>query len=125
MSQLQIITLSIGLMFLTIHATAEYLELYYLYPLLDIPVHILGGVFVLLMLHTVSKLGIIRTVHATSGFFIVTIIILLLAWEVFGVVRYGGFKPDFITDTSLDILFGILGCIIGAFIYSLIQKQSS
>jgi len=125
MSRLQLVTLCIGFIFVAIHSTAEYFELYFYYPWLDIPVHILGGLFIILMLHTVASLGLLRGRYATSQFFILSLGGLLVLWELYGIARYGGFKPDFISDTSLDILFGILGCVIGAFIYSLIQKQSS
>jgi len=125
MPLLHAVTLCLGFIFLSIHATAEYYDLYFYYRLLDIPVHILGGVFLVLILHTSTSLGLLRVRYANSRFFIYIITIVLLLWEIFGIARYGGFKPYFISDTLLDIVFGILGCVMGAFIYSLIQKQSS
>ena len=125
MSPLQILTLGIGLVFIAIHSVAEYFELYFYYSWLDLPVHLLGGVFIVLVLHTLTCMGVVRNRLATSSFFVSSLGSALILWEVFGIVRYGGFNADFIRDTLLDLVFGILGCVIGAFIYSLIQKQSS
>ena len=125
MNRLFFITLLLGVVFAGFHAVAEYNELYFYHKWLDIPMHIMGGVLIMLVLYTIKQIGIVSGRLATTRSFVKVIASTLILWELYGVARFGGFKPYYVSDTIQDILFGILGCVIGAFIYSLIQKQSS
>jgi membrane protein YqaA with SNARE-associated domain len=50
------------------------------------------------------------------------VVVIVLGWEVLGVLMLMRFKENFVTDTSLDLLFGILGSIIGWWIGKQLKK---
>lgn len=105
-------TVIFGITFATAHALAEWLSLYWYYPWLDIPMHILGGIVVMLMLASLRTMGTpIRHLSRSGG--VVLLSSILLCWELFGIYRYGGLKPDFWSDTLFDLVFGVGGIIAG------------
>lgn len=105
-------TLIFGLVFATTHVLAEWLRLYWLYPWLDMPMHIMGGVVVMLMLASLRLMGTpVR--HLSRVWIVVLLTLVLLLWEAFGIYRFGGLKPDFWSDTALDLLCGIVGIVAG------------
>ncbi|MFM2424228.1 MAG: hypothetical protein RLZZ70_619 [Candidatus Parcubacteria bacterium] len=110
------ITLIIGSQFVVIHTIAEYFELYWRYGWLDMPVHLIGGVLLTLILYTFVLILKYQPARITLPRLLALATFPLLVWEVFGVYRYGGLKPGFGIDSSLDILFGILGVVAGYYI---------
>jgi len=83
---------------------------YFLYPWLDIFMHFLGGLFISLFVLYLSKS---KRVFLIS---IVSVLLVSVVWELFehslGVVR-----DDYVLDTIVDFLMGLLGALIGAFVY--------
>jgi len=93
------------------------LELYWMYPALDTPMHFAGGILLTLFLW-VLVIQKILPVHKVASWRLPTffVLILIIAWEVVGVIIQGGLKANFWSDTFGDIVFGIIGAIVGYFI---------
>lgn len=93
------------------------LELYWIYPSLDIPMHFAGGVLLTLFLWVLVVQKILPVNKVTNWYWpTIFTMTLIIAWEVVGVVIRGGLKPNFWSDTFGDIVFGIIGAIVGYFI---------
>lgn len=126
MNRLTLVTLIVGALFAVTHTTNETNHLYWYYPGLEYVMHFWGGVVIYLVLQTVLWLSLmpekLRS-YPGSSFFILAA--LMIGWEVFGIYRYGGFKPHYLFDTSLDLAFGILGCTLGWIIYRLMKKRTT
>jgi glycopeptide antibiotics resistance protein len=116
MPLLYVFTLLVGFEFMVVHALAEYFDLYWRFMWLDLGVHLLGGVLVTLVFYTLARMVGYNydrfSLPAVIGFALIP----MLAWEGFGVYRYSGFKPGFVGDSTLDLLFGILGVVLGYYL---------
>lgn len=110
------ITIIFGIQFALLHALCEYFSLYWYYPWLDIPMHLFGGLLIVLVAYTLVAVRALPAWSIRGYTFPVLMSGILIAWEVFGVVRYGGVKPGYLSDTSLDLVFGILGIVIGYYV---------
>lgn len=117
------ITILAGTELALLHALAEWLTLYWRYAWLDIPMHFFGGVVTVLMLATLRSMAPALT-GGLSWRWGSVVAAVLIGWELFGVWRYGGLKPDFWIDSSLDLLFGILGVVAGYYITTALRKLS-
>ena len=85
--------------------------------------HLFGGVVLVLLFYTFTDIKILGVRWVTVWQRIILLVLsVLIGWEVLGVLMLMRFKENFITDTSLDILFGILGSIIGWFIGRQLKK---
>jgi hypothetical protein len=115
------LALLFGMTFAALHALAEYFSLYWHYWWLDMPMHVFGGIVVVFSLSALLRLSLFPSRLATPLVIGVAIAGVLIVWELFGIYRYGGFKPDFFSDTTLDIVFGILGVLIGGYIVHALQ----
>ncbi|MCU0678385.1 MAG: hypothetical protein MUF19_02225 [Candidatus Pacebacteria bacterium] len=107
-------TIIFGLVFAATHVIAEWLSLYWYYSWLDMPMHLLGGVVVMLMLASLRSMGTPLR-HLSRIGSVVLLSMILVCWEVFGIYRFGGLKPDFWSDTFLDLLCGVIG-IVGGYV---------
>ncbi len=106
------ITIIFGTTFAVLHTLAEAFSLYWQYAWLDMPMHVLGGVVLMLMVASLRQMS--SSLQRLPA--IATPIIFssaLIGWELFGIVRYGGLKPDFWTDTVGDLICGVLGVSLG------------
>jgi hypothetical protein len=108
-------TILFGIVFATIHIIAEWLRLYWQYPWLDIPMHILGGIVIVLILASVRKMWPLFA-RLSTGAMCMILMGAIFVWELFGVFRYGGLKPGFAVDTTFDIICGVLGIILGYYL---------
>lgn len=106
-----------------VHMVAIKLSLYWEIGWFDNLMHLFGGVVLVLLLYTLVDINMLgrRWLDAWRRTALLVAII-LVGWEVLGVLMLMRFKEGFITDTSLDILFGILGSIIGWFIGRQLKK---
>ncbi len=126
MNCLTFITLLCGVLFGVVHTINETHYLYWFYPGLEYVMHVWGGIVMYLFLQSVLELSFIpQKVKKQSRYTLLILAGTMVSWEVFGIYRYGGFKPHYGIDTSLDIAFGILGCIFGWLIYRLIKKRTT
>lgn len=106
------VTIIFGTTFAVLHVLAEALSLYWMYSWLDMPMHILGGIvlmFISASLRQMSPVLARLPVYVSVFGFSVA----LIGWELFGILRYGGLKPDFWVDTLGDLICGIVGLITG------------
>jgi hypothetical protein len=113
-------TILFGIVFASIHALAEWLALYWRYDWLDIPMHILGGVVIVLMLASLRQI-ISPLARLSTGWLCTVLIATLIFWELFGIFRYGGLKPGFALDTTLDIICGFFGIILGYYLVRVLK----
>ncbi len=112
-----------GIELAIIHVLAMQLLLYWRYWWLDIPVHVFGGAFV--ALGAVAIFG-----SRASGRFLPVRMFAILAmatlvgWEIFGIILENGLKPNFYTDTTIDLISGALGAAIGYTVARFIYTSS-
>jgi hypothetical protein len=123
MKSTTILALILGIQLAIVHAVAVKFSLYWEIDWLDNLMHLFGGVVLVLLLYTLVDIKILKPIwvrrwRRTS----VLVLTILLGWEVLGVVMLMRFKAHFITDTTFDLLFGILGCIIGWWIGRQLKK---
>lgn len=115
--------LGITLLIFGIHIAASFFFWYHFHPWLDIPMHLLGGLWLaFLTAYIIKKFGL----RMPSPFKLVAIVFILgLIWEFY---EYGAYAilPRFvdifewhgldIKDTLLDLVNDLLGAAIGAVI---------
>ena len=85
---------------------------------LDIPVHFFMGAVLGLGLVAMSdlsfRLGQLGTSWLVS---LMVLVFLVVAWEVFGYLYLGSAaRPDYLSDTMIDIVAGLSGGIIGLYL---------
>ncbi len=123
MKSTTILALILGAQLAVVHWVAVKFSLYWEISWLDNLMHLLGGVVLVMLLYTLVDIKMIRarwvvSWRRTAGL----VLLVLMGWEVLGVVMIMRFKANFIADTSLDVLFGILGSIIGWWIGRQLKK---
>ena len=101
-----------------IHIVSLELFLYWKYPLLDIPVHALGGAVVALGIFTFKDLFPKYPSRLLYPIPVLSFVLLVaLVWEVYelkiGIPIEVDFEIDTIMDLIMDILGGIIGYIVG------------
>jgi hypothetical protein len=106
-----------------VHIVALKLSLYWEIDWFDNLMHFFGGVVLALLFYTLVDIKMLRVRFVTSWRrFAVLVMTVLLGWEVLGVLTLMRFKENFAVDTAEDLLFGILGSIIGWFIGRQLKK---
>lgn len=113
-------TIIFGVTFATTHVIAEWLRLYWHYGWLDMPMHILGGIVLMFMFASLRQMS--PTLKRLPSYLsAIGFSAALIGWEVFGILRYGGLKPDFWSDTLGDLVCGITGIVTG---YMLVRTMT-
>ncbi len=99
---------------------ARTFSLYWQYPWLDIPMHLLGGVAVVLAIFSLAELLTSFPERYVTLVPILTVVLIVgLLWE-FVEIQIGiplleaDFEVDMISDLSMDVAGGILGYIVGS-----------
>lgn len=106
-------------------------NLYWVYKWYDIPMHILGGLWVslfFLSFYLFFKKDLNHNIFQKETFFKVLLILLFItiSWEIFELVSKTTFLSDGIyywIDTIKDILDGFIGGIAGYFLYLKLAKN--
>ena len=98
-----------------VHIVSLELFLYWRYLWLDVPVHVLCGIVVVLGAYTFNELKLPWSHFLVTNFwntltFVVTI---MLAWEIFEVWAGIPILDNYIFDTTLDLISGFTGGLIG------------
>lgn len=108
-----VLALIAGINIAMLHGLAMSLDLYWRYPWLDIPMHMVGGAVVVLFWAALIDVRLlqqqtlqVRNVCLVGGGS-------MILWEVFGVVLEKGFKENYLTDTSMDLCAGSIGILVG------------
>ncbi len=123
MKSTTILALVLGFQLAVVHIVATKLSLYWEIIWFDNLVHLFGGVVLVLLFYTFVDIKILSPKWVRSGrrsALLVTVV--LVGWEILGVMMIGRIKENFVSDTLLDVGFGILGCIIGWFIGRQLKK---
>lgn len=101
-----------------VHLLALRFFLYWHYPWLDLPMHVLGGSVVALSTFAFSNLHVpgaylvpVSVIRVMS-----VVVVVVIAWEVFEVWAGVTMVGNYWLDTSLDIIFGLLGGLTGYFV---------
>lgn len=108
------------------HYLALELALYWQFSWFDIPIHALGGAVVALGVFVLYDFSVplprrwLRIVPVICFVFIIALI-----WEYYEVLIGIPIEPDHELDTTMDLLLGLLGGVVGYFVgTSLIKLQS-
>ncbi len=122
MRSIYIITVVYGLQFALLHVLAEFFELYWRYEWLDIPMHIFGGILLMLIIGSLITMRILPYRFFETWRLPLVLALVLGGWELFGIMRYSGLKSGFWFDTSLDLLCGTVGLALGHSIVTSLRK---
>ena len=101
------------------HAAALHFFLYWQYPWLDIPVHILGGIVVAFAFLLVpSFYPEIAQRYMTLPWILVGVLIIGLSWELFEIMLgipliEKNFEADMVLDLCMDLFGGGIGYFLG------------
>ncbi len=123
MKSTTILALLLAFQLAVVHMVALKFSLYWEIDWFDNLMHLFGGVVLSLLLYTLVDINVLgkRWVKSWRRM-TVLILTVVLSWEVIGVLMTMRFKDNFISDTSSDLVFGILGSIIGWFIGRQLKK---
>lgn len=106
-----------ALTFMALHYIALQTYLYYYLPWFDIVMHTWGGYLVILGLLMLGEIGSQR-LRFKPVYLGVILLTVMIAWEVFEyAVGLSGGRPDFVSDTISDFIFGGLGGVVAYFIH--------
>lgn len=75
--------------------------------------HLLGGVWLVCVWRSLIVMNILAEHRWSLWQMSLPLGMVLVAWEVFGVIVEGGFKENYWLDTGGDILCGVLGILFG------------
>lgn len=118
-----ILALLLAAQLAVVHWVAIKFSLYWEIVWFDNLMHLFGGVVLALLFYTLVDIRMLRASWVQSWRkMTILILTVLVSWEIIGVLMIMRFKENFITDTSLDLLFGILGSIAGWFIGRQLKK---
>lgn len=118
-----LLSIILGLQILVTHAIALELYLYWTVWWLDIVMHLLGGMLLVFIWRVLINYAVIaQSAWNLTRIFQVSLP-LLIGWEIFGVYLERGFKDGYLTDTSGDILCGIVGIMIGFWLLQRLETQ--
>lgn len=101
-----------------VHILALQFFLYFKYPYLDVPMHILGGVVIALALFAAHELAFpVPERYLSFVPVILIVLIVALLWEYFEIqIGIPLIENDFEKDIISDLIFGLFGGILGCFI---------
>lgn len=117
MLQLTTILLLISFSLLSVlHFLALKLHLYWQLAWFDIPMHFFGGAIVALGVFTLRDLRFISSTYLTPKHVVGFVLFVAVVWELFEF--YAGLyqASNYYADTSLDVVMGLLGGLVGYFI---------
>jgi hypothetical protein len=123
MKSTTILALLLAFQLAFVHMVALKFSLYWEIDWFDNLMHLFGGVVLSLLLYTLVDINVLgkRWVKSWRRM-TVLVVTVVLSWEVMGVLMTMRFKDNFISDTSSDLVFGILGSVIGWFIGRQLKK---
>ena len=118
-----IFAIIIGVQFALTHIAATYFRVYFEIPWFDSVMHFFGGVVIAFFIFALRDVRVLNRKFVTSWtYWSVAVATILISWEVFEWTMIFRIKDDFVLDTFFDLLFGILGCLLGKFIGHIMNK---
>jgi len=124
MNLIYTLTIILGVQLLAFHTLALMFYLYWAIWWFDVMMHILGGIWLLFLIQTFVLLGWYKERFFRPKHLVIVILSAFGLWELFGIYVAGGFKSDWLTDTALDTLCGIVGAIIGYWLVKRLRQIS-
>lgn len=115
---LTVISLSALLALALVHVLASEFYLYWKYPWLDMPVHVLGGACVALSVALIISIGVrVPAVCQRVWGVLGMVLVVGLVWEVFecmfGIMHIeAGYVTDALVDLGMDLFGGLIGYIL-------------
>lgn len=101
--------------------------LYWRHEWLDIPMHLFGGSIVAMGVFAAAEFGV-PFMHRLRGFATVMLLVFAAAtvWEVYQyAIGLAAAKENYIGDTTLDLLVGLIGGMIGFFVARRLQSLNA
>lgn len=100
-----------------LHILAIKLSLYWHFWWFDIPMHFFGGVIVALGLYTVRDMRFsLPTLLFRRLPFMLMVLAVAVAWETFELWAGIPIEPDFVIDTTTDLVMGLTGGLLGYYL---------
>ncbi len=97
-----------------LHILAIELSLYWHFWWFDIPMHFFGGTIVALGLYTLRDIRFpLPKIMFRLTPFLLAVLIVALIWEGFELWAGIPIEPDFLLDTGIDLVMGLLGGFLG------------
>ena len=96
-----------------LHIVALQLSLYWYFPWLDLVMHAFGGSIITLGFFTLRDLKIYPNNLLTIKPILFFLLCIAILWELFELWAGVPIQGDFILDTSLDLMCGLLGGYVG------------
>ena len=123
MKSTTILALALGIQLAIFHAVAVKFSLYWEISWFDNLMHGFGGVVLALLLYTLVDIRVLKARFVKSFWRVsALVLVVILGWEVLGVIMLQRIKENFIIDTTFDLLFGIAGSILGWLIGRQLKK---
>jgi hypothetical protein len=95
-----------------LHASALAYDLYWRYVWLDVPMHLLGGMWAVLSVAWFGQVfGWFNTIPLTVA--VCALLVIALGWEVFEYVVGVPREANFVFDTVVDLVMDAVGGVIG------------
>jgi len=116
-----ILTIIIGIQLLITHVIALELYLYGMFWWMDIVMHFLGGIWLMCAWRALVDMRILSARAWSLSIIMPVLVSVMVAWEVFGVYVEQGFKAGYMSDTSGDMLCGIVGALVGFWLLRRLQ----
>lgn len=113
----------IGVQFALTHIAATYFRLYFEIWWFDKLMHFFGGIVVAFCIYALRDVRFLSPQFITSWYYWAgSVATVLIGWEIFEWALIFRIKDNFLVDTIFDLLFGILGCLLGKFIGHIMNK---
>lgn len=100
-------------LFGVVHVGATFYSVYWYIGWFDMFMHVWGGVLLILTFGTLTELLPWTLRYWRPRILMGYVLGSVVAWEIVGVVLHGGFKFGWLQDTISDLVFGILGALLG------------
>lgn len=124
MNLIYTLTIILGVQLLAFHMLALAFYLYWAVWWFDVMMHILGGIWLMFALQTLIMMGWYKQAWFNIKGVLIFSLLIFIVWEIFGIYVAGGFKSDWLVDTALDMLCGIVGAIIGYWLVKRLRQLS-
>lgn len=98
-----------------VHALASFFHLYYRYPLLDMPLHFLGGCAIAFSFYLLPMIHIrLPSKYHTLVYILLASLSIGVVWELFELtIGETSFAHSFLWDSARDMCMNLIGSTVG------------
>jgi len=111
-----------GSILAVVHAIAMKLYLYWNLWWFDLPMHFLGGIVVALLVFTLKDLRLVSRQLLKPFKVIIIVFLVAVTWELYELWAGTLMESNYIFDTALDLIMGLLGGIVGYLVANSIRR---